>query len=105
VLVVRARQDANRSWRLELVHDADGWSGCIATVTTDGEIFEFVRLRPRSLILDALAQAGFRVDRNERKGFRMLTGLRRYRNSIGAVCGASISALASVRLALLMARL
>lgn len=44
----------------------------IAIVTTDGKIFEFFRLgRPRSAILDALAQAGFPVDREERKGFRM----------------------------------
>jgi hypothetical protein len=43
----------------------------IAIVATDGEIFEFARLGPRSEILDALAQAGFPVDRKERKGFRM----------------------------------
>jgi hypothetical protein len=43
----------------------------IAIVTTDGEIFEFLRLGPRSEILDALGQAGFPVDRKERKGFRM----------------------------------
>jgi hypothetical protein len=43
----------------------------IAIVATDGEIFEFARLGPRSEILDALAHAGFPVDRKERKGFRM----------------------------------
>jgi hypothetical protein len=43
----------------------------IAIVTNGGEIFEFLRLGPRSKILDALAQAGFPVDRTERKGFRM----------------------------------
>jgi hypothetical protein len=43
----------------------------IAIVTNDGEIFEFLRLGPRSEILDALAQAGFPVSRKERNGFRM----------------------------------
>jgi hypothetical protein len=43
----------------------------IAIVTNDGEIFEFIRLGPRSEILDALAQAGFPVSRKERKGLRM----------------------------------
>jgi hypothetical protein len=43
----------------------------IAIVTTEGEIFEFARLGPRSAILDVLAQAGFPVDRRERRGLRM----------------------------------
>jgi hypothetical protein len=43
----------------------------IAIVTDDGEILEFLRLGPRSEILDALAHAGFPVDRKERRGFRM----------------------------------
>jgi len=43
----------------------------IAIVTTDAEILEFFRLGPRSAILDALAEAGFPVDRKKRKGFRM----------------------------------
>lgn len=43
----------------------------IAIVTNEGEIFEFSRLGLRSEILDALARAGFPVDRKVRKGLRM----------------------------------
>lgn len=43
----------------------------IAIVTTDGEVFEFFPIGPRSEILEALAEAGFPVDRKKRKGFRM----------------------------------
>jgi hypothetical protein len=43
----------------------------IAIVTNDGEVFEFFRFGPRSVILDALAEAGFPVNRKEREGFRM----------------------------------
>lgn len=52
------------------------WFGrprAIAIVANDGEIFEFVRFGPRSEILDTLAQAGFPVDRKERRGLRRRT--------------------------------
>jgi hypothetical protein len=62
-----------------------GTNRAIAIVTTDGEIFEFFRLGPRSAILDALAQAGFRVDRKERKGFRMRDWFESQSNPIEAV--------------------